>query len=64
MHQNFFIITLLKYSASLQSPIAHVHVAAGGNIIRKSFFMMAKCKGDGREPLQHMQRIVVAVLWC
>jgi len=26
--------------------------------------MMAKCRGDGREPSQHMQCAGVAVLWC
>ena len=44
-----------------RSPTVRVHVAAGGNIIRKSFLMMAKCRGDGREPSQRMQRAVVAV---
>ena len=49
---------------SPRSPTARVYVAAGGNIIRKSFLLMAKCRGDGREPSQRMQRAVVAVLWC
>ena len=44
-----------------RSPTARVHVAAGGNIIRKLFLMMAKCRGDGREPSQCIQRAVVAV---
>jgi len=41
---------------SPRSPTARVHVAAGGNIIRKSFLLMAKCRGDGKEPPQRMQR--------
>ena len=49
---------------SPQSPTARVHVAAGGNIIGNSFLMMAKCRGDGREPSQRMQCAGVAVLWC
>jgi hypothetical protein len=28
------------------------------------FLLMAKCRGDGREPPQRVQRAVVAVLWC
>ena len=47
-----------------RSPTARVHVAAGGNIIGKQFPMMAKCRGDGREPPQRVQRAGVAVLWC
>ena len=34
------------------------------NIIGKSFLIMAKCKGNSREPSQRVQRVVVAVLWC
>ena len=44
--------------------LGRVHVAAGGNIIRNQFLTMAKCRGDGREPPQRVQRAVVAVLWC
>ena len=44
------------------SPTARVHVAAGKNIIRIPFLMMAKCRGDGREPSQRVQRAVVATL--
>ena len=47
-----------------RSPTARVHVAAGGNIIRNQFLTMAKCRGDGREPPQRVQRAGVAVLWC
>jgi len=49
---------------SPRSPTARVHVAAGGNIIRNQFLMMAKCRGDGREPSQRVQRAGVTVLWC
>src|SRR5437588_7637427 len=49
---------------SPRSPTARVHVAAGGNIIGKQFPMIAKCRGDGREPPQRVQRAGVAVLWC
>jgi len=28
------------------------------------FLLMAKCRGDGREPSQRVQHAVVAVLWC
>ena len=49
---------------SPRSTTARVHVATGKNIIRKQFFMMAKCRGDGREPSQRMQRAGVTVLWC
>ena len=42
---------------------ARVYVAVGGNIIRKPFLTMAKCRGDGREPSQRVQRAIVAVLW-
>ena len=49
---------------SPRSPTARVHVAAGGNIIGNPFLMMAKCRGDGREPSQRAQRAVVAALWC
>ena len=41
---------------SPRSPTARVHVAAGGNIIWNPFLLMAKCRGDGREPTQRMQR--------
>ena len=47
-----------------RSPTARVHVAVGGNIIRKLFLIMAKCRGDGREPSQRVHRAVAAVLWC
>jgi len=47
-----------------QSPTARVHVAAGGNIIGKSFLMMAKCRGDGGEPSQRAARAGVVTLWC
>ena len=47
-----------------RSPTARVHVAAGGNIIWNPFLLMAKCRGDGREPSQRVQRVVVATLWC
>jgi len=43
-----------------RSPTARVHVAAGGNIIWNPFLLMAKCRGDGREPSQRAQRAVVA----
>jgi len=58
------ILTTVGLEVSPRSPTARVHVAAGGNIVRKSFLLMAKCRGDGREPSQRMQRAVVAVLWC
>src|SRR5438874_9642928 len=61
-------ITLNCYTSysllSPRSPTARVHVAAGGNIIGKQLLMMAKCRGDGREPPQRVQRAGVAVLWC
>ena len=38
-----------------RSPTARVHVAAGGNIIWNPFLLMAKCRGDGREPSQRVQ---------
>jgi len=47
---------------SPRSPTARVHVAAGGNIIGKSFLMMAKCRGDRGEPSQRAQRAGVATL--
>jgi hypothetical protein len=53
-----------NYSSSPRSPTARVHVAAGGNIVGKSFLMMAKCRGDGGEPSQRAQRAGVATLWC
>ena len=59
----FTILSLiLNYFNCPQSPTARVHVAAGGNIIGNSFLMMAKCRGDGREPSQRVQRAVVAVV--
>ena len=41
---------------SPRSPTARVHVAVGGNIIWNPFLLMAKCRGDGREPSQRVQR--------
>ena len=54
----------LNYFYSPRSPTARVHVAAGGNIIWNPFLLMAKCRGDGREPSQRVPRAVVATLWC
>ena len=45
-----------------RSPTTRVHVAAGGNIIGKSFLIMAKCRGDGGEPSQRAARASVATL--
>jgi len=39
-----------------RSPTVRVYVAAGRNIIGKSFLMIAKCRGDSREPSQRVQR--------
>ena len=53
-----------KYKISPRSPTARVHVAAGGNITWNLFLLMAKCRGNGREPSQRVQRAVVATPWC
>ena len=59
-----FIEFKINIKNSPRSPTARVHVAAGGNIIWNLFHLMAKCRGDGREPSQRVQRAVVATLWC
>jgi len=61
---NKYLFLILYYKNSPRSPTAHVHVATGGNIIRNQFLIMAKCRGNGREPSQRVQRAGVAVLWC
>jgi hypothetical protein len=51
-----FLKVLLYYKQRPQSPTTRVHVAAGGNIIWNSFLLIAKCRGNGREPSQRAQR--------
>ena len=52
-----------RIGPSPRSPTVRVYVAVGRNIIRNQFLTMAKCRGDGREPPQRVQRAGVAVLW-
>ena len=46
------IRTSFIFPSRPRSPTARVYVAAGVNIIWNSFLLMAKCRGDGREPSQ------------
>ena len=62
----------MAYSCSFTNAIA-VGIRVGIRVkvkvkvkvrVETSFLIMAKCRGDGREPSQRMQCAVVAVLWC
>ena len=59
-----YLVNLSIIINSPRSPTAHVHVAAGKNIIWNLFLLMAKCRGNGKEPSQRVQRAVVTTLWC